>query len=91
MTPAEPLLIANEFAEIRVRRINTRNGARLLIESPKTGQWVTLCPLELEALTWQTTATFSAMVGQPYAPLISEQEIPPSRPVPSGAPVSDGA
>jgi hypothetical protein len=76
MTPAEPLLIANEFAEIRVRRIDTRNGARLLIESPKTGQWVSLCPLELEALTWQTTATFSAMVGRPYGPLISEQEIP---------------
>ena len=34
-------------------RVETRNGARLLIESPRSGQWIALCPLELEALTWQ--------------------------------------
>src|SRR5262249_37417788 len=39
--------IANEFAEVRISRVETRNGSRLLIESPKSGQWVTLCPLEL--------------------------------------------
>jgi hypothetical protein len=70
----EPLQIANEFSEIRVRRIDTRNGSRLLIEAPRSGQWVTLCPLELEALTWQSTATFSAMVGNPFGPLITETD-----------------
>ena len=64
----EPITVANEFAEVRVRRVHTRNGARLLVESPKSGQWVALCPLELEALTWQNTATFSAMVGNPFGP-----------------------
>ena len=67
------ITIANEFAEVRVVRVDTRNGSRLLIESPKSGQWVALDPLELEALTWQNTATFSAMIGNPFGPLIREE------------------
>ncbi|MGW5105995.1 hypothetical protein [Nocardia sp. NPDC004123] len=70
----EPIVLGNEFAEVRVCKVVTRNGARLLIESPRSGQWVTLDPLELEAVTWQTTATFSAMMGRPFAPLIREDE-----------------
>lgn len=70
----EALSIGNEFSEIRVRRVDTRNGSRLLIESPRSGQWVSLCPLELEALTWQNTATFSAMIGNPFGPLIAEED-----------------
>jgi hypothetical protein len=66
--------IANEFAEVRVSRVETRNGARLLIESPKSGQWVTLCPLELEALTWQGPQTFSAMIGHPFGSLIEQED-----------------
>ncbi len=77
----EPITVANEFAEVRVRLVRTRNGARLLVESPKSGQWVTLCPLELESLTWQNTATFSAMIGTPFAPLIPDEDTPPA---PSG-------
>ena len=64
------IVIANEFSEIRIAKVRTRNGSRLLIESPKSGQWVALCPLELEALTWQSTETFSAMVGKPQESLI---------------------
>lgn len=70
----EPLVIANEFAEIRVIRVETRNGARLMIDSHKSGQWITLDPLELEALTWQSTATISAMVGHPFGSLITEDQ-----------------
>lgn len=70
----EPIVIANEFSEVHISRANTRNGSRLLIESPKSGQWVTLDPLELEALTWQTERTFSAMVGTPFAPLFPEDD-----------------
>ena len=70
----QPISIANEFAEVRVLRVETRNGSRLLVESPKSGQWVALCPVELEALTWQNTATFSAMVGNPFGPLVKEDE-----------------
>lgn len=71
---SEPLVLGNEFAEVRVTLVETRNGTRLVIESPKTGQWVTLCPLELEALTWQSTATFSAMIGSPYGSLVPDDE-----------------
>lgn len=70
----EPITVANEFAEVRVRLVGTRNGARLLVESPRSGQWVALCPLELESLTWQNTATFSAMIGTPFAPLVPDDE-----------------
>jgi hypothetical protein len=66
--------IANEFSEVRISRVETRNGSRVLIESPKSGQWVTLCPLELEALTWQGPQTFSAMIGHPFGPLIEEED-----------------
>jgi hypothetical protein len=76
-TTGEPISLANEFAEVRVVRVETRNGSRLLIESPKSGQWVSLCPLELEALTWQNTATFSAMVGNPFGPLVPEERLAP--------------
>jgi hypothetical protein len=71
-TTGDVIRLGNEFAEIVVRRVETRNGTRLLIEAPKSGQWVTLCPLELEALTWQNTATFSAMIGHPFGPLIPD-------------------
>ncbi len=72
-TVGEPITLGNEFSEIRVSRVETRNGARLLIESTRSGQWVSLCPLELEALTWQNTATFSAMIGNPFGPLLQEE------------------
>ncbi|HLU56120.1 MAG TPA: hypothetical protein VKZ81_11720 [Pseudonocardia sp.] len=70
----EAIVIGNEFAEVRVCRVETRNGARLFVESPKSGQWVALCPLEVEALTWQNPATFSAMIGNPYSPLVPEDD-----------------
>jgi len=69
----DAITIGNEFAEVRVVRVDTRNGSRLLIESPKSVQWVALDPLELESLTWQNTATFSAMIGNPFGPLIPEE------------------
>ncbi|MFE9575114.1 hypothetical protein ACFYO1_01910 [Nocardia sp. NPDC006044] len=72
-TVGESFRVANEFAEVNVRQVQTRTGARLLIESPKSGQWVCLCPLELEALTWQNTATFSAMIGSPFQPLAADE------------------
>jgi hypothetical protein len=56
-----------------VRRVETRNGSRLLISAPRTGQWISLDTLEVEALTWQNTRTLAAMVGNPYAPLLPDQ------------------
>jgi hypothetical protein len=68
----EPITFGNEFAEVRITRVDTRNGSRLLIESQRSGQWVALCPLEAEALTWQGAATFSAMIGNPFGSLVGD-------------------
>lgn len=62
------LELANEFAEVRVRKLHTRNGVRLEIAAPRLDRRILLCPLELEALTWQTTETFSRMLSAPFGP-----------------------
>ncbi|SHL06455.1 hypothetical protein SAMN05443637_11753 [Pseudonocardia thermophila] len=69
-TDLRPILVGNEFAEVRVTRVDGRNGPRLRIESPRSGTAVELCPLELEALTWQAPETFSAMIGKPRESLV---------------------
>lgn len=71
---SEVIELGNEFAQVTVSRVDTRNGSRLLIESPKSGHRVALCPLELEALTWQGPQTFSAMIAHPFASLIEPQD-----------------
>jgi hypothetical protein len=68
----EPVTVANEFTEVVVRRVDTRNGSRLLISAPKTGRWITLDALEIEALTRQNTRTLAAMVGNPDGPLLPD-------------------
>jgi hypothetical protein len=65
---SDPLHLANEFAEVTVRRVETRNGVRLEIVSPKLGRGIRLDPLELESLTWQTHETFSGFLTTPFGP-----------------------
>lgn len=74
---SEPLRIANEFTEVLVRRVDTRNGSRLLISAPKSGRSITLDALELEALTWQNPRTLAAMVGNVNAPLLPDDQDAP--------------
>jgi hypothetical protein len=62
------LELANEFAEVSVRRVATRNGVRLEIAAPKLGRRIRLCPLELETLTWQSPETFSGFLSTPFGP-----------------------
>jgi hypothetical protein len=69
----EPLVVANEFTEVVVRRVDTRNGSRLLISAPRSGQWITLDALEVEALTWQNSRTLAAMVGNSHAPMLPDE------------------
>ncbi len=69
----ESITVANEFAEVEVRRVDTRNGTRLLISAPKTGRSISLDALELEALTWQNARTLATMVGKCGAPLVPEE------------------
>jgi hypothetical protein len=62
------LNLANEFAEVSVRKVNTRNGVRLEIVAPKLGRMIHLDPVELESLTWQTHETFSKFLTTPFGP-----------------------
>ena len=58
--------VVNEFALVRVRRIETRYGMRLEIESPRLGSRVRLDALALESLTWQPPDTFSRFLEHPF-------------------------
>jgi hypothetical protein len=60
--------LANEFTTVRVRRLQTRNGVRLEISSPRLGTAIRLDPVALESLTWQTMETFSRFLRQPFGP-----------------------
>ena len=68
----EPITLANEFTEVVVRRVDTRNGSRLLVCAPKSGRWISLDALEVEALTRQNARTLAAMVGNSSAPLLPD-------------------
>lgn len=64
----QTFVIGNEFSEVHVSKIATRNGPRLRIRDAKARREILLCPLELEALTWQTSELFSELLATPYGP-----------------------
>jgi hypothetical protein len=57
-----PIVIANEFADVIVSRVRTRNGMRLDIWSPRRGTRVQLDAVELDCLSYQEPETFTAML-----------------------------
>lgn len=62
------ITIANEFTTVRVRKVHTRNGERLEIESPNLGFSIKLDALELESLSWQEPNSLSRLLESPYGP-----------------------
>ena len=91
--PDEPVIrLANEFGEVVVERVPTRNGARLRISVPASGREILLCPLELEALTWQDHDLFSRLLQTPHGPEDEpwqdepSPDEPPPRPGPEDGP-----
>ena len=60
--------LGNEFSEVLVEPVQTRNGVRLRISVPASGHQILLCPLELEALTWQDHEFFSRLLATPHGP-----------------------
>jgi hypothetical protein len=68
------IVIGNEFSEVRIRLVQGHNGDRVVIESLRSDHSISLCPLELEALTWQDTATFTAMIAHPLKPMFEEDD-----------------
>ncbi|HUY51266.1 MAG TPA: hypothetical protein VMV92_37105 [Streptosporangiaceae bacterium] len=65
---ADTFEIANEFANVVVTKVRTRNGERLKISSPKLDREILLCPLECESITWQTADVFSKFLSTPFGP-----------------------
>ena len=68
--------LANEFSEVLIEPVPTRNGVRLRISVPASGRQILLCPLELEALTWQDHDLFSRLLQTPHGP----EDLPSPRP-----------
>ena len=60
--------LGNEFSEVVVEPVQTRNGVRLRISVPSSGHQILLCPLELEALTWQDHEFFARHLATPHGP-----------------------
>jgi len=64
----ESIEIANEFANVVVTKVKTRNGERIRISSPKLERAITLCPLACESLTWQSPTLFTKFLSTPFGP-----------------------
>ena len=60
--------ISNKNAVVLVRKVRVGDDARLEILSPKLDYQTYLDASLLESLTWQTTATFSRFLEEPYGP-----------------------
>lgn len=56
--------IANEFAEVVIRKVLTRNGERCEIEAPRLGRRVQLDATVLETLAGQDADAFSRFLAK---------------------------
>lgn len=66
---AEELTVVNEFTAVSIRKILTRNGERLEIESLRFDGVIRLDALALEGLTWQTPEVISSFLENPFGPV----------------------
>ena len=64
----QAIRLGNEFSEVVVEPVQTRNGVRLRISVSASGHQILLCPLELEALTWQDHEFFTKLLATPHGP-----------------------
>ncbi|WP_211246467.1 hypothetical protein [Amycolatopsis taiwanensis] len=63
-----PVMISNEFADVVVSKVRTRNGVRLDIWSPRRGTRVQLDAVELDCLSYQPKETFSELLERRPGP-----------------------
>ncbi|GAB3580856.1 hypothetical protein GCM10027445_51810 [Amycolatopsis endophytica] len=63
-----PIVIANEFVDVVVRKVQTRNGMRLDIWSPRRGSRVLLDAVALDCLSFQEPELISALLQRRPAP-----------------------
>ena len=62
------ITIANEFAEVRSRKVFTRNGERLEIDAFRRNSLIQLDAVELESLSWQSHETISKLLEASIGP-----------------------
>ncbi len=53
---------------VTIDKVQTRNGERLEIASPRLGFRIQLDAMELESLSWQRKDIFSQFLNNPYGP-----------------------
>ncbi|KIQ08070.1 hypothetical protein RU01_21700 [Rhodococcus sp. MEB064] len=58
------MVIANEFADVVVRKVATRNGVRLDIWSPRRGTRVMLDAVALDCLSFQEPSLISELLSR---------------------------
>lgn len=63
-----PIIVANEFADVVVRRVHTRNGVRLEVFSPRRGTRVHLDAVELDCLSYQEPEIFTELLERTPGP-----------------------
>lgn len=66
ITRTDELYIENEFAQVKVSRVETPKGNRLEIVSPKTGNGIRLDAMALEGISFQDPEKFSELLEDPY-------------------------
>lgn len=59
-----PIVIANEFADVVVRRVHTRNGVRLDIWSPRRGTRIRLDAVALDCLSYQQPELITELLAR---------------------------
>ncbi|WP_340539309.1 hypothetical protein [Nocardioides sp. GXZ039] len=63
-----PIVVANEFADVVVRRVETRNGMRLDIWSPRRGTRIQLDAVALDCLSYQAPDLITELLVRRPAP-----------------------
>ena len=63
-----PIVITNEFADVVVRKVATRNGVRLDIWSPRRGTRVLLDAVALDCLSFQEPELISELLSRKPVP-----------------------
>lgn len=68
---SKEIRIVNEFADVTVKKVDTRNGHRLSIQSQKGS--IELDATSLECISWQDKELFSELLGEnPRGPQVPQ-------------------
>jgi hypothetical protein len=59
-----PIVIANEFADVVLRKVETRNGMRLDIWSPRRGTRIRLDAVALDCLSFQQPELITELLSR---------------------------